>query len=161
MTRGVGWETWKPMTLALRQLSLSIVLATAALACSDQGGGASSAAAKPAADKSGAPAAKSAAPAAAGGQIASCNVIKAESMCREYSKDTVEAAGADSLKTTCTGLQGEFKMDGCPKDKRVGSCVTPEGTKIFYTGGGYPIDAAKGEKNCKEGVPAGEWKAGQ
>lgn len=97
--------------------------------------------------------------AAAGGKVASCNGIKAESICREWGPKNVEAAGEDFLKKTCEGL-GDFKMEACPKDKRVGSCVTQEGTKVYYSEGGLPMEAAKAEKACKEGVPAGEWKAG-
>ncbi len=122
--------------------------------CDDKAGGAASASAA----KSGAPA-TSGAP-AAGGKTASCNVIKAESLCREYGSKNVEAAGEDFLKKTCDGLKGDFKMEACPKDKRVGSCATPEGTKVFYSEGPLPLDAAAAEKSCKEGVPAGDWKAG-
>lgn len=140
-------------------LTVAMALGTAgAFGCDDNkttGAGSSSA---KAADKSAAPTARSAAPAAA--KVASCNVIKAESMCREWGDKNVEAAGEDSLKSTCQGVNGEFKLEACPKDKRVGSCVTPEGTKIHYTDGGLPQDAAAVEKSCKEGQPAGEWKAG-
>jgi len=145
------------MTIVSRSFALSFVFAAAALVagCGDKtatGGSAS-------AGGSAAPGAKSGAP-AAGGKTASCNLVTAESICREYGSKNVEAAGEDSLKTTCDGLKGGFKMEACPKDKRVGSCVTQEGTKVFYTDGGFPQEAAKAEKSCKEGVPAGEWKAG-
>lgn len=101
--------------------------------------------------------AKSAAPAKA--KIASCNLIKAEGICREYGSDNVEAAGMDFLKGLCTG--GEFKEEACPaNDKKVGACVTKEGTKVIYNDGPAPMDAAAAEKACKEGVPAGEWKKG-
>lgn len=116
-------------------------------------------AAKSADAKAGASAAATSKP-AAGGKVASCNLIKAESICREYGDENVSAAGEEFLKSTCDTLQGELKMEACPKDKRVGSCATPEGTKVFYSDGGFPLDAAKAEKQCKEGVPAGEWKAG-
>ncbi|NUP04952.1 MAG: hypothetical protein HOW73_02710 [Polyangiaceae bacterium] len=96
-----------------------------------------------------------------GGKVASCNVIKSESLCREYGDKNVAAAGEEFLKKTCDGLKGEFKTEACPKEKRVGSCVTPEGTKVFYSDGGYPLEADKAEKNCKEGIPAGEWQAGK
>jgi hypothetical protein len=75
-----------------------------------------------------------AAPTAA--QVASCNSIDSESLCREWGAANIEAAGLDSLKGLCAG--GAFKVEPCPKDKRVGSCVTPEGTKISYAIGGYP-----------------------
>ena len=100
---------------------------------------------------------KKAEPASA--KVASCNVIKTESLCRQYGDANISAAGADFLKNMCTG--GEFKMEACPADKRVGSCVTPEGTKIFYNDGAFPMAADAAAKACKEGVPAGEWKAGQ
>lgn len=96
----------------------------------------------------------------AGGKIASCNAIKAEGLCREYGDANISAAGEDHIKKMCEGM-GEFKLEACPKDKRVGSCVTPEGTKVFYNEGPAPLTADKAEKQCKEGVPAGEWKAGQ
>jgi hypothetical protein len=149
-------------TMASRQLGLAILLLTAAAGCGDQGPTTAASGSAAAAPKSAAPAAKSAAPAApaGGGQVASCNVIKVESLCREWGPDNIEAAGADSLKTTCTGLTGEFKMEACPKDKRVGSCATPEGTKVYYTDGPLPLEAAAAEKSCKEGQPAGTWKAG-
>lgn len=90
---------------------------------------------------------------------ASCNVIQTESICREYGDKNIEAAGEDFLQKMCSGLKGEFKMESCPKDKRVGTCATDEGTKVFYKDGAFPLDAAKAEKSCKEGVPAGQWKA--
>ena len=107
------------------------------------------------------PDAKSAgATAPASAKIASCNLIKAESICREYGEANVSAAGEDTLKSTCDTLEGAFKLEACPKDKRVGSCVTQEGTKIFYSEGAFPLEASAAEKQCKEGVPAWEWKAG-
>ncbi|TKC97876.1 hypothetical protein [Polyangium fumosum] len=99
---------------------------------------------------------KKAAPASA--KVASCNVIKAESICRQYGDANISAAGEDFLKNMCTG---EFKMEACPADKRVGSCATPEGTKVYYNEGPLPMAADAAAKACKEGVPAGEWKAGQ
>ena len=91
-------------------------------------------------------------------KVASCNLVSQESMCRQYGAANVEAAGEKDLKSLCDGMKGEFKMAPCPKDKRVGACVTPEGTKIFYTDGPFPLAADKAEKSCKEGVPAGDWK---
>jgi len=94
-------------------------------------------------------------------KIASCDVIKQESMCREWSDANIAASGQSFLSDLCTGnLQGTFAMSACPKDKRVGACTTPEGTRVFYTDGPAPLDAAAAEKACKEGVPAGQWKAG-
>lgn len=98
-------------------------------------------------------------PEAAGAKIASCNMIKAEGLCRQYGDANISAAGMDFIKGLCTG--GEFKQEACPKDKRVGSCATPEGTKVFYNDGPFPLAADKAEKQCKEGVPAGQWKAGE
>lgn len=92
------------------------------------------------------------------GKIASCNLVSQESLCRQYGAANVEAVGEKDLKSLCDGLKGEFKMAACPTDKRVGSCVTPEGTKVFYTEGGFPVTADKAEKACKEGEPAGDWK---
>lgn len=108
--------------------------------------------------KSGAAAAP-ATPERAGGKVASCNAIKAESLCREYGDANISAAGEDHIKKMCEGM-GDFKLEPCPKDKRVGSCATPEGTKVFYSEGPLPLPADKAEKQCKEGVPAGQWKAG-
>lgn len=137
----------------------SVLAASFLFACGEkEPAAAGSGSAKASDAKSSAPA-KSAAPAAdAKPKVASCNVIKTESLCREYGSKNIEAAGEDFIKGLCTG--GEFKMEACPADKRVGSCATPEGTKVFYTEGAFPMDAAKAEKSCKEGVPAGEWKAG-
>lgn len=96
-----------------------------------------------------------------GGKIASCNYIKAESLCREYGEANLEAAGEQSIKDMCgNNYKGEFKLEACPKDKRVGSCVTPEGTKVFYNDGPLPLAADAAEKSCKDGIPAGEWKTG-
>jgi hypothetical protein len=95
----------------------------------------------------------------AGAKVASCNLIKAEGLCREYGEANISAAGEEFIKGLCTG--GEFKLEACPNDKRVGSCVTQEGTKVWYNDGPAPLTADKAEKQCKEGVPAGEWKAGQ
>lgn len=94
----------------------------------------------------------------AGNKVASCNLIKTESLCRQYAEANISAAGEDFLKNLCTG--GDFKMEACPADKRVGSCVTQEGTKVYYTEGPLPLTADAAAKSCKEGVPAGEWKAG-
>lgn len=93
------------------------------------------------------------------GKTASCNLVSQESLCRQYGPANVEAVGEKDLKSLCDGLKGEFKMEACPKEKRVGSCVTPEGTKVFYSEGPLPLTADKAEKACKEGVPAGEWKS--
>lgn len=128
-------------------------------ACGDSSAPASGAPAKPG-DTSAAATAKPTAAATGGSaKVASCNSIKAESLCREYGDKNISAAGEDHLKKLCEGM-GEFKMEACPKDKRVGSCATPEGTKVYYSEGGLPQDAAKAEKACKEGVPAGEWTKG-
>jgi ABC-type phosphate transport system substrate-binding protein len=128
-------------------------------ACGDQKAPDSGAPAKPG-DTAAASTAKSTAPTAGGSaKVASCNAIKTESLCREYGDKNISAAGEDHIKKICEGM-GEFKMEACPKDKRVGSCATPEGTKVFYSDGGFPQDAAKAEKSCKEGVPAGEWTKG-
>jgi hypothetical protein len=98
---------------------------------------------------------------ATAGKLASCNFIKSESVCREYGEANLEAAGEESLKDTCTNNhQGEFKLEACPADKRVGACATPEGTKVFYTEGPLPLSADDAQKSCKEGQPAGEWKTG-
>ncbi len=99
-------------------------------------------------------------PEKAGATVASCNLIKSESLCREYGQANLEAAGEEHIKGICDGLKGEFKLEACPKDKRVGSCATPEGTKVFYSEGAFPLTADQAEKQCKEGIPAGEWKAG-
>lgn len=93
----------------------------------------------------------------AGNKVASCDVIKTESLCRQYGDANISAAGADFLKNMCTG---DFKMEACPAAKRVGSCVTQEGTKVYYSEGAFPMAADAAAKACKEGVPAGEWKAG-
>ena len=147
------------MNLSTR-FAVSSLFALALAACG--GGDASKPAGSAAPGASAAPATGTgAAPAAkAEGKTASCEMIKAESLCREYRPENVEAAGEEFLKKMCDGM-GTFKTEACPKDKRVGSCVTPEGTKVFYSEGGLPLDAAKAEKQCKEGVPPGEWKAGQ
>jgi hypothetical protein len=109
---------------------------------------------------SGASTAKANATTAAGsGKVASCNAIKTESLCREYGDKNISAAGEEHIKKICEGM-GEFKMEACPKDKRVGLCATPEGTKVFYSEGGFPQDAAKAEKACKEGIPEGVWTKG-
>lgn len=92
-------------------------------------------------------------------KTASCNLVQTESICREYADKNIEAAGEDLLQKICSGVKGEFKMESCPKDKRIGTCASDEGTKIFYKDGAFPFDAAKAEKSCKEGVPAGQWKA--
>lgn len=92
------------------------------------------------------------------GKTASCNLVTQESLCRQYAPANVEAVGEKDLKSLCDGLKGDFKMEACPKEKRVGSCVTPEGTKVFYSEGPLPLSAEQAEKSCKEGVPAGAWK---
>lgn len=97
--------------------------------------------------------------AAAGASVASCDVIKTESLCRQYGEANISAAGADFLKNLCS--TGTFKMEACPAAKRVGSCATQEGTKVYYSEGPFPMAADAAEKACKEGVPAGTWKAGQ
>jgi hypothetical protein len=92
-------------------------------------------------------------------KIASCDLIKQESMCREWGDANVQASGESFLKDMCTNsLKGNYAASACPKDKRVGACTTPEGTKVFYNDGPAPLDAATAEKMCKEGVPAGTWK---
>jgi hypothetical protein len=109
------------------------------------------------------PAAKApAAPAApAGARLASCNVVKNEGMCREYGAANLAAAGEPMIKDLCTkNLQGEYKAEACPAPKRIGSCTTPEGTKVYYSDGPLPWTVEKAEKSCKEGIPAGTWKAG-
>ncbi|MBL8744085.1 MAG: hypothetical protein JNK04_23420, partial [Myxococcales bacterium] len=75
------------MTAPTRIAAVSFAFATLSLlaGCGDQGGGAASASAGAA--KSGA----ASGTAAAGGKTASCNVVKAESLCREYGPKNVEA----------------------------------------------------------------------
>lgn len=128
-----------------------------AIGCEEKpGASTSSTAAKPTGEKPAATAEAKPAPAAA--KIASCNLIKSESMCREWGEQNISAAGEEFIKGLCTG--GEYKNEACPADKRVGSCKTTEGTKVYYSDGALPLEAAQAEKACKEGVPAGEWKAG-
>lgn len=136
-----------------------LVAGLALVGCGDNAAPGSGSTAKP--GNTGAASAAQTATAAAGGsaKVASCNAIKTESLCREWGDQNISAAGEDHLKKICEGM-GEFKMEACPKDKRVGSCKTPEVTKIFYSEGGLPQDEAKAEKACKEGVPAGEWTKG-
>ncbi len=145
------------------RLSLPLALiATAALAlggCEDKTTPAQGTASPPATAAKPGPT-SAAAPEKAGGKVASCDAIKAEGLCREYGDANISAAGEEHIKKMCEGM-GEFKLEPCPKDKRVGSCVTPEGTKVFYNEGPLPLTPEKAEKQCKEGVPAGEWKAGQ
>lgn len=131
-----------------------LVAGLALAGCGDNTASGSGATSKPGATGAAATAKPTAA--AGGGKVASCNAIKTESLCREYGDKNISAAGEDHIKKMCEGM-GEFKMEACPKDKRVGSCATPEGTKVYYSEGGFPQDAAKAEKACKEGVPAGEW----
>ncbi|MFO0554083.1 MAG: hypothetical protein U0271_37225 [Polyangiaceae bacterium] len=141
------------MFSALTSISL---VACVLVGCGDKsGGGSGSNSSKPSDNKSSAGSAKSAAP-AGGNKVASCNVIKTEGLCREYGNDNIEAAGLDFIKNLCSG--GEFKEAACPSEKKIGACVTKEGTKVFYNDGPAPMDAAAAEKACKEGVPAGEWK---
>ncbi len=90
--------------------------------------------------------------------VASCDTIKGEMLCREWGYKNIEAVGNDSLKKTCDGLQGAFATTACPADKRVGSCSSPEGKKIYYSGGKFSLSAADAEKNCQG--TAGTWKAG-
>jgi hypothetical protein len=94
-----------------------------------------------------------------GGKVGACNRIKTDSLCIQYGSANFEAAGEKYLRDFCKGMKAEFKLGPCPKDKLVGSCATPEGTKMYYRTGGYPYTAAKGEKACKEGMPKGTWKA--
>lgn len=129
------------------------------VACGDNTASGSGATSKPGATAAAATAKSTAAAGGGGGKVASCNAIKTESLCREYGDKNISAAGEEHIKKMCEGM-GEFKMEACPKDKRVGSCATPEGTKVYYSEGGFPQDAAKAEKACKEGVPAGEWTKG-
>ncbi|MEZ4294347.1 MAG: hypothetical protein R3B70_05185 [Polyangiaceae bacterium] len=120
--------------------------------CGDSSTSGSGATAKPGDTGAASPAKTAAAAAGGGGKVASCNAIKTESLCREYGDANISAAGEDHIKKMCEGM-GEFKMEACPKDKRVGACATPEGTKVYYSEGGFPQDADKAEKACKEGVP--------
>ncbi len=91
-------------------------------------------------------------------RVASCNFRKESSVCREYGEDNIDAAGEEFIRGLCK--EDEFKMEACPKDGRVGTCKTQEGTEVFYSDGGFPRTAPDAEKACKEGVPAGEWSAG-
>ena len=91
-------------------------------------------------------------------RVASCNTRKSDSMCREYAEANIDAGGEEFIRGLCT--EGEFKMEACPKDARVGVCKTQEGSKVFYSDGGLPLEASAAEKACKEGLPAGEWSAG-
>lgn len=135
------------------------VVGLALTGCGDNAAPGSGATAKPGDTAAASPAKTAAATGGSSAKVASCNSIKTESLCREYGDKNISAAGEDHIKKICEGM-GEFKMEACPKDKRVGACATPEGTKVYYSEGGFPQDAAKAEKACKEGVPAGEWTKG-
>ncbi|MHB8417432.1 MAG: hypothetical protein ACYDCL_05115 [Myxococcales bacterium] len=93
------------------------------------------------------------------GKIASCNYIKSESLCMEWGSKNLAAVGEKSLKDTCVQSHaGDFKLEACPQAKRVGTCATAEGTKVFYSEGPLPLSADDGAKQCKEGEPSGDWK---
>jgi hypothetical protein len=91
-------------------------------------------------------------------KVASCNRVKTDSFCSQYGSKNIEAAGEDFLKKGCDDMKGSYAKEACPADKRVGSCTSPEGVKVFYKDGPAPLDAAAAEKNCKE-VLAGTWKS--
>ena len=151
------------MNISTRRLLPLVILAFSALlgsACDNKPAtdGAKPTDAKPATKTEAKPETKPAKEEKKSDKVASCNLIKTESICRQYGDANISAAGEDFLKNMCTG---EFKMEACPKDKRVGSCVTQEGTKVFYNDGPLPLAADAAAKGCKEGVPAGEWKAGE
>ena len=97
----------------------------------------------------------------AGGKVASCNYIKSESLCRQWGAGNLEVAGEEMLQKMCKeNHQGEYKKEPCPTAKRVGSCATPEGTKMYYNEGPLPLAADQAAKSCKEGMPAGTWTTG-
>jgi hypothetical protein len=144
---------------------VGVLVASLALAgCSEEpapasGGAATAKPTSSSAPKANASAVATASAAATTASSYACASVKEESLCREYGSKNIEAAGVDFLKGICQG-RGEWKEGTCPADKRVGSCATPEGTKVYYGDGPIPFNAASAEKACKEGVPAGEWKAG-
>jgi hypothetical protein len=90
------------------------------------------------------------------GKFASCNVIKQASSCRQYNEDNL-ALGEKHIKDICDVAKGEFKMAPCPKEKRIGICVKPEGSDVFYSEGGLTMTPAEIEKMCT-GSSGGKWE---
>src|SRR4051794_37262758 len=88
-------------TMLIRPLALTTLFAAALLAsCGDKSGSSPSASASASASGDKAK--------AGGGKIASCNLIKTESLCREYGSKNIESGGEDFIKGLCTG--GEYKL---------------------------------------------------
>jgi len=94
------------------------------------------------------------------GRVGSCNRIKIDSLCQQFSEDNF-IAGEKHLKQFCDVGAGVFKLEPCPKDNRIGSCVTAEGTKIYYTSGATKHKAAELQKSCTEGIHKGKWLQGK
>ena len=94
------------------------------------------------------------------GRVGSCNRIKIDSKCTQFYEANF-VAGEDYLKQFCDLGKGVFKLEPCPKDKRIGSCVTHEGTKIYYSIGGTKHSAAELKKDCTQGIHKGKWLPGK
>jgi hypothetical protein len=89
-------------------------------------------------------------------KFASCDVIKIASSCREYNEDNL-AIGDKHLKQICDASKGTFRSEPCPKEKRIGICVKPEGSDVYYSEGGLTMKPDEIAKMC-EGTSGGKWK---
>ena len=82
------------------------------------------------------------------GKVGACDRIKTESLCLQFGDGNFEAAGEEFLREMCTTLEGNFSLQACPAENQVGSCSNPEGTKVYYSTGGFPSTPEKAKERC-------------
>ena len=131
---------------SLATTTLLILCGTFAVGCDDKADATGTTASSSSENK------KAAAPKS--NRIGSCDVKKTDGYCRQFGEKNFEAAGKEHLESMC---HGTFSLKACPGEKAVGTCATPEGSKVFYSDGPIPTTAASGKKQCAEGIPKGKW----
>lgn len=82
-------------------------------------------------------------------RVASCDRVRAASVCSEYSGSYL-AERAKVLGASCQKLGGSFAEGACPNTTVLGACALPTGeVRRLYAGGATPFDAAGAVEECR------------
>jgi hypothetical protein len=84
------------------------------------------------------------------GKIGACDRIEAESLCVQFGAEHFSAMEEESLRDHCTEMKGKFSLAACPAASQIGTCANPEGAKIAYSTGGFPLSVEDAKKHCGE-----------
>ncbi|MBX3205542.1 MAG: hypothetical protein KF764_10775 [Labilithrix sp.] len=90
--------------------------------------------------------------------LASCDVVRDQGTCSDFSS----ASGSFGVeRSLCGSAHGDFRASACPAAGQVGSCVVADGeVKRYYAGSGeHGFSAESAKADCEQSGLAGRFVA--